>query len=202
MCGLVVSTADFCTASRPLELQRETIPVYTMKAKGGVKVERHSFVTWPQIWGCVVKASRPGEAHRHLANRRPQSKSWTQRRKNKSLVLARNRTQFHGCPALDLVITPNALSHLKTYAKINRKYIAHMNQKTAYKVRPAFLFRLGLSGKLQSGCGNGRWLIWRASNRPFCSDAENREKFISILPQVYPSFFSFFLSYSITRVII
>jgi len=138
--------------------------MHTMKDKGGVKVERHSFVTWPHIWGCMVKTSRPGsfipgKAHRSLVNRRPQSQLGRGGgKKNKSLVLTRNRTQFHGCPALDLVITPNALSRLKIYAKINRKYIAYMSQKSAYNVRPAFRFRLELSGNPQSGCGNGRCL--------------------------------------------
>jgi hypothetical protein len=101
----------------------------------------------------------PGKAHRSLLNRRPQSQLGRDGEKTKSLVLTRNRTQFHGCPALDLVITPNALSRLKIYAKINRKYIAYMSQKIAYNVRPAFRFRLGLSGNPQSGCGNGWCLI-------------------------------------------
>jgi hypothetical protein len=36
--------------------------------------------------------------------------------------------------------------------KLNTTYMSH---KIAYKVRPAFHSRLGLSGNLQSGSGNG-----------------------------------------------
>jgi hypothetical protein len=153
----VVSTADLWTASWPLELQRKTAPpppaqpCWLKRSEGRAPFIRN-LVTYMRVGGksftpwqfYSLKSALATSEHKALQPVR------TRRRKNKKSCPCQESN-----PALDLIITPNALSRLKPYAKINRKHIAFMGQNTADKVRPAFHFRYSLGVTSRAGVTTG-----------------------------------------------